>query len=181
LKNVAQPPPAENATGEGACATPTRPLAQALSGESSFFNGLLDDVSLDIVMGEVDTITDFVSYLSRKERFLQSGKDIFAAGEEDLLALYLRDVNLHGEHDSQVPDDAQMVVLEEGQWEAFRESPQYMRKLQVDGISYAWDRLIEEFAKHAFGDTQYHTSHRGVYYSEKIMRFLAREPRLKRR
>ncbi len=47
MKNVAQPPPAENATGEGACATPTRPLAQALSGESSFFNGLLircDDV-----------------------------------------------------------------------------------------------------------------------------------------
>ncbi len=40
LKNVAQPPPAENATDEGACATPTRPLAQAPRCEPPFFNGL---------------------------------------------------------------------------------------------------------------------------------------------
>lgn len=37
------------------------------------FVHVLDDVSLDILLGELDTITDFVNYLERKEKFFRSG------------------------------------------------------------------------------------------------------------
>lgn len=49
-----------------------------------------DEISLDIVMNELDTITDFVKYLSDVETFLTKGVEItLNGGEEDLLALYL--------------------------------------------------------------------------------------------
>lgn len=50
---------------------------------------VLDDVTFKILLKTLDTITDFVDYLERKERFITSGNLISAAGEEDLLAHYL--------------------------------------------------------------------------------------------
>lgn len=54
------------------------------------FVHVFDKVSLNIVMDELDTIGDFVEYLSAKERLYLSGRrTLFHGGEEDLLALYL--------------------------------------------------------------------------------------------
>lgn len=50
---------------------------------------VFDDVTLDIVMGELDTIVDFVRYLREKERFIGSGNLIVSCGEEELLSLYM--------------------------------------------------------------------------------------------
>ena len=46
---------------------------------------VLDDTSLDVLLKTLDTITDFVSYLQKKESFICSGRLIAAAGEDDLL------------------------------------------------------------------------------------------------
>jgi hypothetical protein len=51
---------------------------------------VFDDVTLDLVLRELDTISDFVRYLQMKEKFLLSKKYIIASGEEELLGLYLR-------------------------------------------------------------------------------------------
>jgi hypothetical protein len=51
------------------------------------FVHVLDDTSLEIVLAKLDTITDFVRYLTKKEEFIASGKLVSAAGEEELLAL----------------------------------------------------------------------------------------------
>ena len=56
---------------------------------SRTFVHVLDDTSLDIVLNTLDTISDFVSYLDKKEKLIRSDTTIFAAGEEDLLAYYL--------------------------------------------------------------------------------------------
>jgi hypothetical protein len=50
---------------------------------------VLDDVTLDIVLPELDTIADFTAYLGAKERLVRSGRLLSAAGEEELLAYYL--------------------------------------------------------------------------------------------
>src|SRR5258706_3388359 len=54
------------------------------------FTHVFDDITLDIVLRTLDTITDFLGYLSKKEEFFQSGTIISVAGEEDLLAHYLQ-------------------------------------------------------------------------------------------
>ena len=51
---------------------------------SKSFAHILDDTSLDVLMRELDTISDFVAYLDKKEEFFRSGRDFFCAGEEEL-------------------------------------------------------------------------------------------------
>lgn len=50
------------------------------------FVHVFDDTSLEFVIRTLDTITDFIQYLTKKEKFLQSSKAIVVAGEENLLA-----------------------------------------------------------------------------------------------
>lgn len=148
---------------------------------SKGFVHVLDDTSLDIVMDTLDTITDFVAYLTKKEELITNGRLGFAAGEEDLLAYYLGRLNDHGEHDFVMPTGVQMLFINEGLWKNFIQSPQHLSQLAANRVSYTWDRLIEAFNRHILADSQYYTSQPGVANQERIIRFLAREPRTRRR
>ena len=53
------------------------------------FVHVFDDVTLDIVMQELDTVTDFSEYLDKKSAFFRSGHLVEAEGEEDVLSYYL--------------------------------------------------------------------------------------------
>ncbi|KIN77851.1 SEC-C motif domain protein [Sulfitobacter mediterraneus KCTC 32188] len=68
------------------------------------FVHVLDDVSLDIVMNELDTVRDFTDYLGKKEEFVRSGQLLSAQGEENLLAYYAIRINEDGDHDFVVDD-----------------------------------------------------------------------------
>lgn len=143
---------------------------------------ILDDVTLEIILGKLDTITDFVDYLSRKEKFLSSNISVFAAGEEELLAYYFQQLDKDGKHDFILPKEKLgWLSLEEGFWEDFLQSPQFKAQLEADQISYSWDALIETFTKHILDDTQHYANPPGPRNQEKIVRFLAREPRIRRR
>ena len=104
-----------------------------------------------------------------------------AAGEEELLAHYLRHLNESGVHDFSVPDDADGIFIDEGHWSDFCSHPLRRTQIAANRISYAWDSLIEKFARHAFAGTQYFTSGSGLQDTEKVLRFMAREPRTRRR
>lgn len=142
---------------------------------------VFDDTTLGIIMQTLDTVTDFVGYLTKKERFMTSGKAIFVTGEEELLAFYLRDINSDGEHDFLVPADMDGLGIEEGMWEEYLSSLERRSQIQADSVSYLWDRLIEQFNTHILNGTQYYTSHPGIESPEQSMRFLARESRTRRR
>lgn len=149
------------------------------------FVHVLDDISLDIVLGTLDTISDFVAYLTKKENLLRSDAVIIAAGEEDLMAYYLKNINEEDEHDFVLPPhvNGQIIhlVFDEGHWEEFRQSPERQAQISADKVSYVWDAMIEKFSQHILEDTQYFTTHPGVKSTEIILRFLARESRLRRR
>jgi len=144
---------------------------------------VLDDTTLDILMSTLDTISDFVAYLSKKERFLTGSRVIHAAGEEELLAVYLTKMNKSGEHDFVIgrTGDYDVLTFAEGIWERFANSPERRAQAERDRISYAWDRLIEKFAFHAMTGTQYHRSGRPLREQEAAFRLMAREPRTRRR
>lgn len=147
---------------------------------SKGFFHIFDDTSLDIVMGKLDTITDFVTYLAKKERFLISGQFGKSAGEEELLTRYLLTMDEKGEH-SFTKSNSGKVFLEAGLWNRFLGSSQRKAQEKADKISYGWDALIETFSKNMLGNTLYYTSHPEFAALEKSIRFLAREPRLRRR
>ena len=142
---------------------------------------VLDDVALGLVLGTLDTITDFVWYLEKKERLIRSERLLLAAGEEDLLAYYLKILNERGEHDFVMPPDDSKIVIEEGHFLNFMVRPAVIAKRKADEISFLWDHIIEEFAEHVRGGTLYQTNDPTLAAQECILRLLAREPRLRRR
>lgn len=141
---------------------------------------VLDDSSLHLVLGTLDTISDFVEYLQKKEHFIRSGRLAVAYGEEDLLAFYLKDVDSQGHHDFVLPRGAVKIALEEGHFRDFQHR-EVIAKREADRVSILWDQIIEDFAGHALGGTLYHTNDPSIQAQEQILRFLAREPRVRRR
>lgn len=145
------------------------------------FVHVLDDVSMDVLLKTLDTISDFVGYLAKKEALIASGKLGAATGEEDLLAFYLWNLNDDREHDFVIPDHVDKISIDELFWVSFRTSPQRHAQIEADRVSYMWDALIEEFGKNILGGTLYHGADHDIGYHEPGLRFLAREPRLVRR
>jgi hypothetical protein len=161
--------------------SPARPFAVGQVNPERGFVHVLDDTTLDILLRTLDTINDFVEYLKRKERLIAAGKLGGATGEEELLAYYLRNVGPDGWNDFVLPEGTNIIFIDEGLWVGHQQHPRRLAQQEADEISYAWDGLIERFNRNILNDTQYETSGRGVAHSERIVRFLAREPRTRRR
>lgn len=144
---------------------------------------VLDDTTLDILLRNRDTIKDFTHYLSKREKLLRSSIGVASAWEEELLAIYLKQLNSEGEHDFVLPTSEKptFLVLWEGEREGFQKSEQRLTQIEADKISYMRDMLIEAFNKHALDWTQYYVSEWGFLDSEKAIRFLALENRFMRR
>lgn len=108
------------------------------------FVHVLDEMTIDVLLEELDTVPDLVAYLSCKEAFMSSaGVAITVAGEEDLLARYMCTMK-DGNHSlPDIPDDTSYLTIVEGDWEFYSTSPQRAAKVKADTQSYMWDALIE--------------------------------------
>ena len=151
-----------------------------IDGERGYVH-VLDDVSLTLVLQTLDTITDFIQYLDRKERFVDSGRLFGAFGEEDLLAFYVKNTNDDGDHDFVLSPDSDKVLLEEGHWRDFVSRPERKRQLIADRESYLWDAIIEDVSSHIIGGTLSVSSGDSIADQEPPLRAMAREPRTRRR
>ncbi len=157
--------------------------------ENKGFIHIFDDTVLDIALKTLDTISDFVKYLEKKEAFFSNGIAIHSTGEEELLGRYLKDINQDGEHDflfnfdGEIENYNAVFLDDEGTWIEFSQNPQRKAQIEANKISYTWDRLIETFSKHIFEGTSvnYHDKTFTLYEKEKILRFMASENRTQRR
>lgn len=147
------------------------------------FVHVFDDVVLDIVFQSLDTITDFITYLEKKEAFLRSGISVFAAGEEELLGFYLMNVTKNNTHDFVLPGvkTPDSVIIREGHWKALSEHPQYRAGLAANRNSYFWDGLIEKFITQQRNGIQQYSTVTNTNEFEIAIRFMARESRFRRR
>ena len=150
------------------------------------FVHVFEDFTLDAVFAELDTIADFVAYLTKREYFLTRDKPtILAAGEEQLLSIYLTHMNSDVEHDFVLPiegvDEPDFVSLDESFWDSMVQNAQYRAKKEADEISYAWDRLIEHFIKYGGIYDEDGQRHQTPTELEWGLRFMAAEPRIRRR
>lgn len=142
---------------------------------------VFDDTTLAILLETLDTISDFTAYLTKKEQLLTGPVGIIAPGEEELLAIYLSQLNDADEHDFVIDRDQDEVLFDEGFWDEFAASPQRRAQIKANEVSYFWDHLIEKFSFHTMTGTQYLTSGEPIKEQEVMFRFLAREPRTRRR
>ena len=103
------------------------------------------------------------------------------AGEENLLAHYLSNVDAEGLHAFAFDSDADAIAIDESWWSHFSSSDARRAQVEHDEVSYIWDHVIESFAGHAFSGTQYYATEPGFDSTELILRFLAAESRFRRR
>ena len=144
------------------------------------FVHVFDDTTMEIVMSTLDTAADLLRYLREKERLFRS-RGVLVAGEENLLALYLSRVDDSQTHAFVLDSDKDLVVIDDSWWLNFEASDERRAQVEHDAVSYTWDRLIERFAVHALEGTQYFATEPFFASSEIILRFMAAEPRLRRR
>lgn len=151
------------------------------------FVHVLDEVTVDVLLEELDTVPDLVDYLVCKERYFDAnGVFMHVAGEEELLAQYMCTME-NGRHAlPKVPPGAGAVTLLEGDWRFYRSSPQRAAKREADQGSYMWDALIEFQASFvragtAIGLPALPETPPETIDHERILRALAAEPRLARR
>lgn len=137
------------------------------------FVHVFDERSLTIIMQELDTVSDFVKYLSDKEFLYSSGVETaFAGGEEDLLAVYLH-------RGRQFPDGHERIFLDSDLWAQVSTKPEFLARKSADKASYIWDRLIERFCQDlAAGNIEFGN---GLPDAERAVRVMARENRFSRR
>lgn len=88
------------------------------------FVHILDDTTLDVLLGTLDTVKDFVEYLSQKERLITAGKLGYAASEEDLLAYYLRQFGSDPWCAFALPKGANVICVDEWLWLGYQRHPQ---------------------------------------------------------
>ena len=151
------------------------------------FIHVLDEVTVDALLEELDTVPDLVNYLACKERYFGASNVItHVAGEEELLAHYMCTIE-NGEHTlPQVPPGTDSVLIMEGHWHPYRSSPQRTVKREADQDSYMWDALIDYQASFVRAGTAIGLP--GIPEMppepsdhERILRALAAESRLARR
>ena len=147
--------------------------------ENNEYIHVLDDFTLPLLLTNLDTISDFVEYLEKKEALI-STRIILACGEEDLLGHYLMN-----ERSFALPkENFQLISFEEDIWSDYVRLLNKTTKKKDDEISYFWDELIMKFSKHIINDTQYYMPY---HISSKFadlehgLRELARETRFARR
>ena len=139
-------------------------------------------------MSELDTLIDFTEYLTRRERIIRSGRLMPVAAEEDMLAYYMTSDGSNETHDFVKPGggewrNGEHLLISEGTFAGLAKHPSYKAKKKADEISYAWDRLIDQFSNNILAGTSVHVfgEDPNAAEAEQALRTLALEPRVQRR
>lgn len=165
----------------------TSPFTLGRPEPAKAFVHIFDEVSIELVMKELDTAVDFLDYLKARDELLgSSGSQVIAPGEEELLAAYLRTMDRTGARhvffdvgpEGGVPD---LAMFDGSHYEGLYQDPGYLRKKEADRISYQWDALIDRFL--TYGDPSIHALviDQTSAETERGLRLLAAESRFQRR
>lgn len=154
-------------------------IAIAFGGENRFpletgdfgkgFVHVFDEESTFTVINELDTITDFVSYLKAKEDFLRD-RLIVVPKEVDFLALYIQtELIFDGNPDS--------VLVDDGLWDSYAASGEYRRWTENIRESYFWDEIVVQLFENLKNGKHVGAKHSDM---ERATRIITCEPRINR-
>ncbi|WP_322054460.1 hypothetical protein [Paraburkholderia bannensis] len=161
------------------------PFTVGIVSPGKAFVHVLDEFSLEVVMGEMDTARDFIDYLIDREAFLTAGHIVMAAGEEQLVSAYLT----NGDEDGRrfLPKGAEstgqeVIVIDDTHYDGLLARPEYIAKREQDAPSYLWDKLIERFIRIGDPALVAPAGHaQSAAETEEGLRIIAGESRFRRR
>ncbi len=143
------------------------------------FVHLCDERSLEAIFSSLDTITDFVKFLSDTEALFAGGTRIVCSGGgiEDLLALYLgwgEKYSVPNSTGEVIPD---LMILENDLWAGLSSSEEFKQRHKDLEISYAWDRLIEHYANDLLTDGMFDFFAKEVTQDQLALIEMTKQPR----
>jgi len=154
-------------------------IALAIGGRGKFpipesirnngYVNIMDEVSFHSITLELDTITDFISYLREKQTKL-SNVYFTGNGEEDLLAYYLF-------NEFNFPDKT-YLVFDEGLYKSLKKDKFYIKEKKERQESYKWDFIIKHSAQNHFTQNGYNTN--SLNSLMKAYEIMAQETRFER-
>ena len=131
-----------------------------------------DEFSLGAIFGLLDTITDFVGFLSEVESLITRAKVIFSdGGLEDLLAIYLLNNN------SFPFEEAHLLVIDDTIFRGFVDSDNYKALQKSFKSSYDWDKLVEDFTDDLLTDGMFDCATKEVTSNQQALVQMALQPR----
>jgi hypothetical protein len=142
---------------------------------------IFDSHNLPIVLGELNTISDFSDYLHEKVRAVAKFDSLVYCGEEDLLGHYLLNYDKTTEQHiiGTKRDDVNGVMIGEGEWRDFIKTGIYKNTKNEDRVSYFWDELIQRTCQNALDGTL--SGNSDLLRGESAIFEMVKEPRFIRR
>ena len=143
------------------------------------FVHVFEGSELDLILKELDTAPDLITYLTRREELLRIGPQIEFV-ERDFLATAISNW-ANGRDFAVTLDDVRRGKLAAGNWERYKSSRRVEETRAASKDSYIIDQLISEFHREHL---EYRASGRDTPYMarhEEAMRLLAMEGRFARR
>lgn len=142
---------------------------------------ILDSHNMPIVLGELDTVSDFAAYLDEKTRAISAFDCLTYCGEEDMLAHYLLNYDATTKRHVIGPkgDSVNGVLIGEGEWHDFRQADVYKNTKREDRISYFWDQLIQRTCQNSLNGTLGGNS--DLLRDQSAIYEMVKEPRFMRR
>lgn len=142
------------------------------------FVHVLDEMSLNLLMNELDTIHDFTSYLSDKVNLIRNRILFLVSGEESLLAFHLTN-KMHKIPNSSYVSE-QKIILPETFWDEFKNDIDYQIHKSYKLGSKLIDFWLKLFSHHILSATVGHGMDQPLSTHEKALRYLASENRVSR-
>lgn len=142
---------------------------------------IFDSHNFSIILGELDTVSDFSNYLDEKLRAINKYDSLIYCGEEDLLGHYLLnfDESTKQHFIGTKHDDVNNVMIGEGEWHDFIKTSLYQNTKLEDRISYFWDELIQRTCQNALNGTLGGNSN--IFDRKSAIFEMVQEPRFVRR
>lgn len=160
------------------------PFSIGILDRTKHFVHVLDEFSLEVVMDEMDTITDFVAYLRAREDFLSNtNMSVIAAGEEQLIAAYISngDTPVHPFLPVLAPTEkGGLIIFDSSHYGSLLQRPEYQAKRQQDEQSRIWDDLVERLIRLGNPKLLHPSVEQPNHETEKALRLMAAESRLRR-
>jgi hypothetical protein len=142
---------------------------------------ILDSHNVPIVLGELNTVSDFSAYLDEKVRSTSVLDYLTYYGEEDLLGHYLLNYDDATKRHLIGPkkDRIDGVMIGEGEWHSFIQTDLYKNTKKEDRISYFWDDLIQRTCQNSLDGTLGGNS--DILRGQSAIYEMVKEPRFMRR
>lgn len=136
------------------------------------------ETGLEVLFNVLDTIADFVKFMSESEALVRGGITLIlnGGGLEDLVALYWSNGQTFqgGRFLGRKPN---LVVLDDDLWRGTAKSRGFAAFLAERRASYFWDRMIELFAGDLLTDGMFDMHSQQVTKNELALITMALQPR----